>query len=1021
MTSSNRYFKLVCITAAILLTLSVPGTRLWAGTTGKISGVVTDASSKQGLVGANIVLVGTTMGAAADADGSFFILNVPPGVYSVRATMMGYGPMLQQQVQVSVDRTTTVNFALSSAALAGQEVVITAQRPLVEKDVTSSQSITTAETAAALPVADIMQAVSLEPGVEVNTEQLNITIRGGGNDEISFQVDGMERSDKLNDKIYAITNAASVSEIQVLTGGFNAEYGDIRSGVFNVITKEGGQRLSGSADYRMSPAHLKHFGPNAYGTDQYDYLTYAGPNSFNEVKDIEGHTLFKGWNAIAATVNASKDGYLGKKDWTADQLLEVWKWQHRPIEYGNKPDHYLDTGLGGPIPLLDKIGLKDAGFFAGYKYTREYPILPSISEFSANNTFEGKINFKPHSALKVVVSGLYGKTATSTNGTGWGGQPRMDYGYDVIGNALGRYKYYLAANNLLDVWTKSIGGKITHTLSPSTFYEIRYDYFSTDTKSGRAAERSPAIVKNIAGVGFDEAPVGWQSSTLPLTDLPGTYDFYGGGLVSDTSFVKSHKLNFDFTSQINNQHLVKLGFEYGSDHVKRYNWKRGVIIQQPDAGDFVRFDNTPTHFAGYIQDKIEYGGMIANIGLRVEHYDANGYIYVPDNIYSMIWARGGTEGYKTYNDLPKEPSKAYTYLAPRIAFSHPVREHTKFFFNYGVYYSEPTNRDRFGVYNESWDFGNAQADTRWLGYPNLEAPRTAAYEVGFEQSVSDEWLIRTYFYAKDNTDQIGQISVIGLDGSQAVGDFRNYEGVGKGACSYTTQRNNNWEDVRGIEMKITKMRGRYFTGWLNMDYLISTSGNYGLQRYNQDPLVAYYEYSAVKQQPQTQPSFIGNVEFHTPSDWGTLKGDWRLSVIQRWAKGTKVIYNPTGLPTREVRTIYYWVNNYTTTLRLNKTLPLIGSFKVRLYMDVNNLFNFRALNVGALESSEQDIYYNQYIDGQNGLGKKIGEYKDDNGNNIFTENWVDKNGTKRAPIAPDKDFALFYNPRSILLGAKIEF
>ena len=144
----------------------------------------------------------------------------------------------------------------------------------------------------------------------------------------------------------------------------------------------------------------------------------------------------------------------------------------------------MDAGLGGPVPFLDKIGLKNSGFFAGYKLTRQYPILPSISEFNQNNTFEGKLHFNPLSAVKIVLSGLYGKTETSSKGDSWGDQVAMNYGYDVVGSALGRNKYYLAANDLLDVWTKQLGAKITHTLSPSTFYEIRYDYFSTDTKAG---------------------------------------------------------------------------------------------------------------------------------------------------------------------------------------------------------------------------------------------------------------------------------------------------------------------------------------------------------------------------------------------------------------------------------------------------------------------------------------------------------------------------------------------------------
>jgi hypothetical protein len=217
------------------------------------------------------------------------------------------------------------------------------------------------------------------------------------------------------------------------------------------------------------------------------------------------------------------------------------------------------------------------------------------------------------------------------------------------------------------------------------------------------------------------------------------------------------------------------------------------------------------------------------------------------------------------------------------------------------------------------------------------------------------------------------------------------------------------------------MRGRYFTGWLNMNYLVDVSGFYGLARYQQDPLAAEFAYAAVKEQPQTTPSFLANLNFHTPSDFGTLWGDWRLSILQSWATGRKLIYNPTGLPTREVRTVYYWQNNYKTNLRLSKGIQVMDGLRVLLYMDVNNLFEFEALNLGNLATDQQQKYLLEVVDGETGLGRNIGEYEDDQGNNVFTENWVDKSGTTRAPIAPDRDFALWYYPRSFLFGLKVEF
>ena len=131
------------------------------------------------------------------------------------------------------------------------------------------------------------------------------------------------------------------------------------------------------------------------------------------------------------------------------------------------------------------------------------------------------------------------------------------------------------------------------------------------------------------------------------------------------------------------------------------------------------------------------------------------------------------------------------------------------------------------------------------------------------------------------------------------------------------------------------------------------------------------------------------------------------------------MYNPSNLPTRDIKTIYYWLNKYQTSFRLSKRLNVVSSIKLRFYMDVNNLFNYRALNLGILSGSEQDLYLTQVVDSDGGLDKKVGEYKDDNGKNVFTESWTDKNGNTRAAIAPQKDFALFYYPTVLFIWIEV--
>ena len=190
---------------------------VFAGTTGKIAGVVTDAENGAPLPGANIIIEGTTMGAAVGLNGYYVILNVPPGTYTLKASMMGYAVMTITQVRVNIDLTATIDFKMKPEVLMGEEVQVVAERPVVQKDVSASQANLSVADIEALPVVSVEGVVALEAGVR------GMTIRGGGSDQTAFMVNGFTMRDERDNSPYTAISYTAIDEIQFQTGGFSAE------------------------------------------------------------------------------------------------------------------------------------------------------------------------------------------------------------------------------------------------------------------------------------------------------------------------------------------------------------------------------------------------------------------------------------------------------------------------------------------------------------------------------------------------------------------------------------------------------------------------------------------------------------------------------------------------------------------------------------------------------------------------------------------------------------------------------
>ena len=233
---------------------------IYSGTTGKLSGTIKDAQTGEPLVGANVIIEGTNFGAATNIEGEYVILNIPPGRYNVKFSFIGYETTLMQDVSITVDQTTIHQIKLNPQSIMVGEVIVTARTPLIQKDVTSSISVITREEIENLPVATFTELLSLQAGVTGSGTNLNV--RGGRSNEVAYMIDGTIVVDPLLGGLATNINNDAIQEMSLLSGTFNAEYGNSLSGVVNIVTRDGTDKFSAKLEARTSE----------FGVDRYSDL-----------------------------------------------------------------------------------------------------------------------------------------------------------------------------------------------------------------------------------------------------------------------------------------------------------------------------------------------------------------------------------------------------------------------------------------------------------------------------------------------------------------------------------------------------------------------------------------------------------------------------------------------------------------------------------------------------------------------------------------------------------------------------
>jgi len=894
------------LTFSIIVSIMLLPTMVLPGTTGKITGRVIDKNTGDPLPMANVVIQGTTMGASTDLYGHFVILSVPPGTYSVKASMMGFQPMTMTEVKIQVDLTTSLTFKLSPTVLdIGGEVIVVADRPIIQKDVTFSSHRLSEERIKNMPqVSSVRDLIAQQPGVV--GQGLHINVRGGRTGEVAYVVDGMSVRDPLASQATRTTQeqvmqftgnpvdelagrsggmsipANAIAEVEMITGGFGAEHGDALSGIVNVVTREGGPRFTGRVMYMtddLGQGSFKTPYGNGTGLRTYSHNTDRFQLSFGGPEPITSYLL----PALGVRVPIKTSFFVSASGLFTDVM--------GAFDIG----YYAPTGEDRSDEMRDKIYGIPLPFKYGNRMDNQYNSLSNLT-----------LRFSP--SFKLALS----------------------YQTDVSWYDEYNHKFKNIPENF---WQREENNrlilmKITHSISPSTFYEFvignHHTYYLL-TPGGM----TPPEVHEL-----------WDSLIPPTGDHRGIgqldYDrdgFVDAGYPSRGTYHQRNSdkwtAKIDLTSQVHHNHQLKTGIEVSHYKMQKaeikypYSYHPDEILDEglwPEYGIFRDFyTRWPTTGAIYIQDKIEYETLIVNIGLR---YD--------------FWAPG-----KQVNELVEEGKKMPVTglkfkqsFCPRLGISHPITDRDILYFQFGRFTQSVDWRFLFMQDTQT------SAAYKLYGNPNLGAEEDTQYEVGVKHAFNDDIRLAVTVFYKDYQ---------GLLNTETRGRF---------GLTYSVYVNRDYGSSRGFEVSLTKRPSNYTSGSINYAYTYAM-GKSSSYRQGYD-----YGYRGqpipIREWPldwDIRHSLNVNLDFRilkgqAPTVFNVrLPDDWGVTFVWRLESGKP--YTPSGRSQTQYTTKNSARTPYRTWLnmRLNKDFRFAGIRLISL-LEINNVLNRR--NVRAINSETGD-------------------------------------------------------------------
>ena len=760
---------------------------LCAGETGKIAGRVTDGASGDALVGTNVIVDGTSLGAATDINGEYFIINLPPGTYSVKFSMIGYAEFTATEVGVNVDVTTPFDVALQSEAVAGQAVTVTAERPVIEKTLTSSKQIVSGALATELPVATVEDLVKTLPGVTEFDGQLHL--RGGRAGEEMYLIDGASVMNPVMGGNAVPVNPAMIEELQVITGAFNAEYGQAMSGIFNTVLKEASDGVHANVSFRTSANQ--------------DYMkSEGGTDGAFKDQEFYGETLEI---ADGESYNNATTG-----------------------------SDYTEATFGDAFSILDadvSVGMGAFGLVASMRSYNDPGRLPGISK--EYGSYQGKMTYQVGGNLKLGGEFLFHDEKGMYD-------PRYDG--QRVGEAAGEllvtdWKYAMQQYPRTEKQTLQFGLNANYVLSANTNITLHVDNLTTNQEDGAKTKDGKFIdfenVKTVTYSGTSYNGADGPNHTKVLEDRAqnnawfGMMNVYGHYFKNEES---ATTFSVDGTSQLNARHLVKGGFEYRSFKIDRLGhdvWF-GRTVGYTDTNPRLQLNNvqdvSPMEMVAYVQDQMEFSDMIVNVGLRYDAFNAGADrgVWDVNKNGEPMWI---DDSINPFDPSQRRATETKTKLSPRLGVSFPVGDDLAFRYAYGTFFQRPAFYHLLDNYLAQMDGGTESGYFVFIGNPNLDPMQTTVYEMGFQYSLPGGLKLDVAGY---NKDIVNLMAINAATNNPAVDTGSGYDNPGGWtaddayqATHFIFKSSDHFGRIRGAEFTLTKSAPTGLTGRVSYTYSVA--------------------------------------------------------------------------------------------------------------------------------------------------------------------------------------------------------